>query len=177
MGQNFTIAYTDGGATINNSKELVNHCGSGVVLIDPQSFFVSEKGFYSTTGTNNVGEVRAIIYALRLMPKDKDLYIFTDSAYAIGLAERDTQPKKNVELWVELKEEISKHLNVIFTHVKGHADNSLNNLADEIVGYCRKNKRDYAPHMREIKSSELLSALIDVGGAIEEHQSRKFIQF
>lgn len=124
----YTI-WTDGGCLSNpNGKG-----GYGVVIQNNNDGSVQtfSKGFVSST--NNRMEVRAIIRALEEIPDGSSAVIYSDSKYAVNTFNGEYRKKKNTDLWEIADRLISKKGNIIFSWVKGHADNENNNKCDELA--------------------------------------------
>ena len=135
--------YTDGGCR-GNGQDRENIGGIGGVLIygDYQKEF--KKGYRNTT--NNKMELLAVITALKMLKEPCRVTIHSDSAYvenafnqnwisgwkAKGWTRGKAGALRNAELWQELDRLVSQH-EVIFTKVKGHADDAGNNRADALV--------------------------------------------
>lgn len=118
----------------------------------------------ATNGTNQIGELCAVLEALRAHPGAEPLLIESDSQYAIncstkwvkgwkrnGWRNSQKKPVKNVELIKAIDAEIAKREGPVdFRWVKGHAGNVGNELVDELArGYatdCRSGAKDgYLP--------------------------------
>ncbi|NEG55961.1 ribonuclease H family protein [Bifidobacterium platyrrhinorum] len=118
----------------------------------------------ATNGTNQIGELCAVLEALRAHPGPQRLIIESDSQYAIncstkwvkgwkrnGWKNSQKKPVKNRELVQAIDEEIAKRPGPVeFKWVKGHAGNAGNELVDELArtyaGDCRSGARDgYLP--------------------------------
>ncbi|PJM73916.1 ribonuclease HI [Bifidobacterium primatium] len=118
----------------------------------------------ATNGTNQIGELCAVLEALRAHPGEEPLVIETDSQYAIncstkwvhgwkrnGWKNSQKKPVKNAELVRAIDAEISRRAgSVKFVWVKGHAGNAGNEKVDELArtyaGDCRSKARDgYLP--------------------------------
>lgn len=95
--------------------------------------------------TNNKMELTAVIEALKSLKKECEIDLYTDSKYVKdGITEwlynwkknnwKNSQKKDvlNKELWQELDTLQSSH-KINWYWVKGHADNELNNRADELA--------------------------------------------
>lgn len=100
-------------------------------------------------GTNNIGELLAVLNAIRDHPHVRDLLIQADSMYAIntytawmdaharrGWKTSTGEPTKNADILRELiavrdARRASGMPDVSFEHVKGHAGHRLNGWADE----------------------------------------------
>jgi len=95
--------------------------------------------------TNNQMELMAAIEALKKIPKDQEVQIYTDSKYVkMGITEwiekwsqnnwktSSKQKVKNLELWTELNE-ISKKHKIEWFWVKGHAGDPINEEVDTLA--------------------------------------------
>lgn len=118
----------------------------------------------ATNGTNQIGELCAVLEALRAHPGSEDLVIETDSQYAINCSTKWVQgwkrngwknsqkkPVKNADLIRAIDDEIGRRTgSVRFVWVKGHAGNAGNEKVDELArtyaGDCRSHVREgYLP--------------------------------
>ena len=99
----------------------------------------------ATNGTNQIGELCAVLEALRAHPGPEPLLIESDSQYAIncstkwvkgwkknGWVKKDKKPALNSDLWEILLTLTQKH-DVHYHWVKGHAENPKNNRCDELA--------------------------------------------
>ena len=95
--------------------------------------------------TNNRMEMMAAIMALEAVKVPARIDLYTDSQYLQrGISEwiagwkrrgwktADRRPVKNVDLWQRLESALERH-EVRWHWVKGHADNILNERADELA--------------------------------------------
>ena len=138
----------------------------------------------ATNGTNQIGELCAVLEALRAHPDSEPLVIETDSQYAINCATKwvhgwkrngwknsQKKPVKNAALIKAIDAELSKRAgSVKFVWVKGHAGNAGNEKVDELArtyaADCRSKARDgYLPKegWQSLMSSEYADGL-DVPG-------------
>ncbi|WP_300768060.1 ribonuclease H [uncultured Bifidobacterium sp.] len=118
----------------------------------------------ATNGTNQIGELCAVLEALRAHPGNEPLIIETDSQYAIncsttwvkgwkrnGWRNKQGKPVKNDALIKAIDAEISRRPGTVrFTWVKGHAGNAGNEMVDDLArtfaSDCRDGSRDgYLP--------------------------------
>ncbi|MFU0480552.1 ribonuclease H family protein [Gardnerella vaginalis] len=118
----------------------------------------------ATNGTNQIGELCAVLEALRAHPGSEPLTIESDSQYAINCAttwihgwkkngwkNSKNEPVKNSELIRAIDAEITKREGAVkFVWVKGHAGNAGNEKVDTLArGYaedCRNGFKDgYLP--------------------------------
>ena len=95
--------------------------------------------------TNNRMELRGVIEALRLLTRECEVVVYTDSSYVQkGISEwihgwkrngwrtADKKPVKNDDLWRQLDELVATH-QIEFRWVKGHAGNEGNERADVLA--------------------------------------------
>jgi ribonuclease HI len=95
--------------------------------------------------TNNRMELRGVIEALRLLTRECEVVVYTDSSYVQkgisdwihgwkrnGWRTADKKPVKNDDLWRQLDELVAKH-QIEFRWVKGHAGNEGNERADVLA--------------------------------------------
>jgi len=95
--------------------------------------------------TNNRMELMAVIMALKKIPSNLELTIYTDSTYVQkGISEwiknwkvnnwrsSNKKPVKNKDLWVDLDEAVGSR-KIFWEWVKGHAGNEGNEKADELA--------------------------------------------
>lgn len=135
--------YTDG--SFSNNYNI----GSWAIVICEERKVRTYSGIVRN-GSNNQMELKAINEALAFsfLKNYNDVEIFTDSAYVINNIERQTYKEwernnwknvkgeniKNYKEWIEfIKYKIifdKNNINVKFTKVKSHSNNSFNNLAD-----------------------------------------------
>ncbi len=130
--------YTDGACSGNPGPG-----GYGAVLLYKE--YRKEICGAEKETTNNRMELRAAIEALKLIKKTSDVKIYTDSKYVMdgitkwiyswkknGWKASDKKPVKNVDLWQNLDEEVSKH-RTTWIWVRGHNGNYFNEVADRLA--------------------------------------------
>jgi len=138
--KNVTI-YTDGACSGNPGP------GGWAAIVIPENDRDAKKltGGESYT-TNNRMELRAALEALKALDEPSAVALHTDSAYLSNAfnqgwldnwLENDWQTAsnddvKNKGLWQELLKQAERH-DVDWVWVKGHADNELNIMADELA--------------------------------------------
>lgn len=134
----FVEIYTDGACSGNPGPG-----GWGALLIFKDH---RKKIFgHQMETTNNQMEIQAAISALQSLKKPCRVKLYTDSKYVQkGITEwihdwhrnnwrkSDNKPVKNAELWKNLQHEIEKH-DIIWSWVKGHSENSGNDIADRLA--------------------------------------------
>ena len=130
--------YTDGACSGNPGK------GGWGALIQENDNETKISGSAMNT-TNNRMELTAVIKALELYEKPREIEIFTDSKYVMqGITEwiknwknnqwKTSQKKdvKNKDLWLLLDLASEKH-NIEWKWVKGHAGDYGNEIADKLA--------------------------------------------
>ena len=136
--------YTDGACSGNPGPG-----GWGAVIIGDDGE-VELCGGESDT-TNNRMELLGPINALKKIPDETEIEIFTDSSYVkngitnwIEDWEKNNwrtsakKPVKNKELWIELRDQVARH-QVTWRWIKGHNGDSYNERADELArSKCKK---------------------------------------
>src|SRR6266536_549188 len=133
---NQLIIYTDGAARGNPG-----HGGYGVILMYGDKRKEISAGYRLTT--NNRMELMAVIVALEsLKKKNIPVTIYTDSEYVLNSVEKKWLDnwirtdfkggKKNKDLWLRYYY-LAQDFDIKFKWVRGHADNTFNNLCDKLA--------------------------------------------
>jgi len=127
--------YSDGASSGNPGPG-----GYGVVLISGKHRLEKSEGFRLTT--NNRMELMAVIAGLEALKiPDSKVVIYTDSKYVADSVEKGWvfqweskafKKKKNPDLWIRFLKIYRKH-NVRFVWIKGHADNTENEICDRLA--------------------------------------------
>jgi len=130
--------YTDGSCLKNPG----NGGWAAIIFMNNEKIIIS--GCKKNT-TNNQMELMAAIEALKKIPKDQEVQMYTDSKYVkMGITEwikkwsqndwktSSKQKVKNIELWKELND-ISKKHKIEWHWVKAHAGNPNNEEVDELA--------------------------------------------
>lgn len=116
--------HTDGACSGNPGP-----CGYGVVIRDGEHY--RELSQYLGIGTNNIAELTAIRVALeQVEDKSKNVHLYTDSSYSIGMLTKNWKAKANQELILSIKALMKDFPNLQIFKVKGHAGHPLNERAD-----------------------------------------------
>tara|TARA_B100000700_G_scaffold303695_1_gene375483 strand:- start:1161 stop:1598 length:438 start_codon:yes stop_codon:yes gene_type:complete len=138
MNQKVIYIYTDGACRGNPGPG-----GWGAVLECGDY----EKEIYggSMLTTNNIMELTAVIEALKIIKKESQIIITTDSKYVQngitdwinnwkvkGWKTANKKPVKNKELWIKLDELTNLH-DIKWEWVKGHTGHPGNEKADELA--------------------------------------------
>ena len=129
--------YTDGSCLKNPGN------GGWAAIIFMNGKKIAIKGNKKNT-TNNQMELMAAIEALKKIPTEQEVQIYTDSKYVkMGITEwinkwsqnnwktSSKQKVKNLELWLKLNE-ISKKHKIKWFWVKGHAGDPINEQVDAL---------------------------------------------
>jgi ribonuclease HI len=129
------IAYADGACSGNPGPS-----GLGAVIID--GAIRTEISENLGLGTNNIAELTAIERVLdAVTDPDRNLIIYTDSSYAIGVLSKGWKAKANVELIERVRKRLKQRPKTAFVHVRGHAGIELNERADELAREAVKSGR------------------------------------
>lgn len=132
------VMYTDGACRGNPGP------GGWGVLMSYQGNRKTLNGHEADT-TNNRMELTAVIKGLAALKRQCDIELHTDSKYVLqginewmanwkknGWKTASKKAVKNVDLWLKLEEEISRH-RVDWRWVKGHSGNPGNEAADQLA--------------------------------------------
>ena len=130
--------YTDGSCLKNPG----NGGWAAIIFMNNEKIIISGR---KKKTTNNQMELMAAIEALKKIPKDQEVQMYTDSKYVkMGITEwikkwsqndwktSSKQKVKNIELWKELND-ISKKHKIEWHWVKAHAGNPNNEEVDELA--------------------------------------------
>lgn len=143
--KNKVIVYTDGSCEPNPGPGG----WAAIILEDGEEMIL--KGF-SKDSTNNRMELVAALEALKYIPSEKDVLLYTDSQYLKNGVEswmkdwkaRDWKRKggklKNVDLWKQISDEIDKR-RITWRWVKGHNNNPFNERADRLARKMMKKRK------------------------------------
>jgi ribonuclease HI len=134
------IIFTDGACSGNPGP------GGWAAILNHDEDYEILSGYELET-TNNRMELMAAVKAIKraIFLGYKQIIINSDSAYVInainngwlikwklnGWHTQSNEKVKNSDLWRKLDHLLNNHVNVIFSHVKGHSGNTFNELADK----------------------------------------------
>ncbi len=141
---NTYIIFTDGSSRGNPGPG-----GWGAIVIGQKSNetirYVIEMGGHAEITTNNKMELSAALYALKSIPTDASVTIYTDSSYLIngmtkwlsgwkrnGWQTKTKQDVSNKDLWLGLDEQINDKI-VVWKYVGGHVGVKGNERCDYIA--------------------------------------------
>lgn len=119
--------YCDGACFPNPGK-----MGIGIVLL--YKGHSKEVSQLSGEGTNNIAELTAVQESLKLLKRnDIPVKIYSDSMYAVNQLSGRWNPKKNIELINDIKQDLKKLDNFELIWVRGHSGNRWNERADYLA--------------------------------------------
>ena len=143
------VIYTDGACSGNPGP------GGWAAVLQFGQFEKVLQGAEDQT-TNNRMELMAAIEGLNALKEPCKVFLHSDSNYVVkaftdrwldnwvkrGWVKADKKPVENQDLWKQLLSAAQRH-QVSWIKVKGHADNELNNRADELaVAAMNANRTD-----------------------------------
>lgn len=119
--------YTDGACQGNPGP-----CSYGLLLRAGKHY--KEVSQYLGEGTNNIGELTAILAALQTIEvRDIPVRLHTDSSYSIGALTQNWKIKANKELILKTRALMAEFDDLELIKVKGHAGLPLNERADTLA--------------------------------------------
>lgn len=138
-----TLDPSEGIALITDGSAYYKDRSGGWAWIALDAFegLAKDSGYRSNT-TNNQMELYAVTMGLDFLFEALgpcDVLVYSDSEYCTkGAVATTGWRKKNKKFWKGLDFAIERHLNVDFTHVKGHSGHIWNELADQMAGEARR---------------------------------------
>jgi ribonuclease HI len=123
------VIHTDGACSGNPGP-----AGIGVHIVRPDK--VTEISEFIGEGTNNVAELRAILRAIEELREDereRQIHLYTDSGWSLGVLVGGWKAKKNVALIDKIKVRLPEFPNLELLKVKGHAGQDGNEDADALA--------------------------------------------
>ena len=82
--------------------------------------------------TNNRMELLAVIEGIANTPSDRKIKVYSDSKYVVDTLNKNWKRKANLDLWEKLDQQIHNR-NIEYIWIKGHANNTHNEEADNIA--------------------------------------------
>ena len=102
---------------------------------------------YDPDTTNNKMEITAVIEALSVLKKPCNILFRLDSMYVAGLISGESKPKKNVQLWQELRKYLALHSYTV-QYVPAHTGDPDNEWCDAEA------KRQWKENFQFLKGAE-----------------------
>jgi ribonuclease HI len=125
------IIYTDGACS--NNQDQSQSIGGWAYYLEYQGKTKTNSGQELNT-TNNRMEMLAVINALKALKRfDLPVAVHTDSALVCNTINLGWKRKSNLDLWDQLDQLLIKFDDLTFIKVKGHSDDRLNNLVDQLA--------------------------------------------
>ena len=129
--------YTDGACSGNQLEK--NKGGYAAIIFKPGEEPLKLSGGYKNT-TNNRMELKAVIEALKRVPKSKPVTVYSDSEYVVlGITERihncikEGRLMKNEDLCIELYRLKKRFDDIEFKHVESSGFSKKNNEANKLA--------------------------------------------
>lgn len=142
------VIHADGGCRFNGTDKAIGAYGYFLKLGDYTKEYGSKVYVGKEEATNNKMELMGIIEALKQIKNTNyEIDVHLDSKYVLngiqswisqwkknGWITASKQPVKNVELWKQLDEQVSRFTfsGINFFHVKGHSGDKYNELVDKL---------------------------------------------
>lgn len=123
--------YTDG--SCDNIMTKIG--GYSYLIIDGKGEEYARFAGSDVKTTNNRMELKAIVEAIKVIPQDSTVTIFTDSKYCITVLDHKTKTyEKNFDIIQEFRYYVSKlKLRYRFAWVKGHNGHEQNEIVDKMA--------------------------------------------
>jgi ribonuclease HI len=146
-----TIVYTDGAC-------LGNPGPGGWAWAVPRGAFASGAAVRTT---NQRMEIQAVLEGLRVLDDPNGVQVFSDSTYVVncfrdrwwegwlrrGWVNSARKPVANRDLWEPLVELVRARENVLFSWVKGHSGDLMNDFVDELAVHAARTQKGQAGNM------------------------------
>ena len=118
--------YTDGAYSSSRDQG-----GWSYVVLYKNQLIKKEFGGVKST-TNNRMEILAVLNAVELFKNTtQSVNIYTDSMYVVGSLTLNWKRNANLDLWEKFNSYDLSKFN--FLHVKGHNDNTYNEMCDDLA--------------------------------------------
>ena len=118
--------YTDGAYSSSRDQG-----GWSYVVLYKNQLIKKEFGGIKAT-TNNRMEILAVLNAVELFKNNtQSVNIYTDSMYVVGSLTLNWKRNANLDLWEKFNSYDLSKFN--FLHVKGHNDNTYNEMCDDLA--------------------------------------------
>ena len=139
------IAYTDG----SFQQSLQNGEGAGgwaSVICDEYNNIIATLYYGYKHTSNNRMEAMAVLETLKYFKDPSEIIIVSDSMYVVNTIqnnwaakwfEEKDYSKANLDIWFQILELLDFH-KVTMKWVKGHSNNKMNNLADQLCTFVAR---------------------------------------
>ncbi|MBX7078473.1 MAG: ribonuclease HI [Nannocystaceae bacterium] len=144
------IIYTDGACSGNPGP-----AGIGVFLQRPDEIF--ELSEYIGSGTNNIAELTAILRGLQHLREDeasRQIHLYTDSGWSLGVLVQGWKAKTNLELIAEIKELLTKFPRIELLKIRGHAGLEGNEEADRLATMAVRRETSMTRARKRVRGAE-----------------------
>ena len=139
------IIFVDGSCQGNGKANSKG--GYGVVVCDDNGKLIDAYGHWETNTTNNIQEIKAILWALIHYGKDKEIpIVYSDSSYCVstfnewmygwarhGWLKSDQRPPENLELIQTYYNLLQEGYKIDLRKIRGHNGHEGNELADALA--------------------------------------------
>jgi len=142
--ENTIVVYTDGACSGNPGP-----AGVGVFIQRPDTTL--EMSEYIGSATNNIAELTAILRGLQNITDaelERNIHLYTDSAWCLGALVGGWKIKANVELVNEIKEQMTRMPKLELLKIKGHAGHPGNEEADGLATRAARREASSEPRER-----------------------------
>ena len=119
--------YSDGSCRPNPGKGAY-----ACIILDACNEIIDVVSGIQLETTNNRMELLGVIKGLEAVPDGSEVVVNTDSKYIVDTINKGFARNKNQDLWQRLDIQLDLK-SVVLNWIKGHAQNSYNNLVDSIV--------------------------------------------
>lgn len=131
MSENWHILHVDGSCQPNPGQ------GSwAIIWQDPSGNTRKFHGLSKGKSTNNRMEIIAAIQALRKVPPNSLVSLYSDSQYLTYTVNNNWRTKANRDLWSKLSEAIKLHKEVLFSWIPRQQNQQADALARKAFGQC-----------------------------------------
>lgn len=121
--------YTDGACNNCSQKK---EGGYAFMILDSQMKVIRTFSDAEFGTTNNKMELKAIIEGCKCIKSGSEVYVYSDSQYALGVLSGKWRAKLNLDI-IALHQQNKDRLTIHYKWVKGHSGNAYNAKCDEMA--------------------------------------------